>query len=113
LYLPVAEQLPLLAALFDGIAWWQLRPAQAMILAQPGHETPSRTIVAAQAADCAIVYTPVERRIALCLDGLRSDVKAQWFNPTNGTWSAATREGTWSHAIFETPAEGDWVLVLR
>ena len=115
LHLPGADQLKFLARLFADIPWWQLRPAPTMVLAQPGHETPSRMLVAArsEANDFALVYTPVERRIELCLDGWRAETQAQWFNPVNGAWSPATRGGTWSHALFETPAEGDWILLLK
>jgi hypothetical protein len=114
LRLPAAEQLRFLADLFQGIEWERLRPAQSMILKQPGQELPSRMIVAAQAeaGDLAVVYTPDEGQLVLCLDALHPNLAAYWFNPTNGQRFAAAFTGSTHQAIFEPPAPGDWVLLF-
>ena len=61
LHLPAAEQLPNLFDLFASVEWWRLRPAQEMILVQPGETSAGEMIMAAKTdgGDLAIIYTPV------------------------------------------------------
>jgi hypothetical protein len=115
LRLLAAEQLHVLADLFAGVEWWRLRPAQAMILAQPGDTRPSRMVVAARTemGDLAIVYTPDERRLELSLDSLRPGLAAVWINPVSGERVPAVFSGDARRALFETPAAGDWALVFH
>lgn len=115
LHMPVAEQVRFLYDFFTSLEWWRLRPAQDMLLAQPGNASAGETIVAARTerGDLALVYTAAARRIELNLSSLRDSLVGYWFNPVNGELIPATSRGTREHACFETSAAGDRVLVLK
>jgi hypothetical protein len=98
-----------LAALFQSIDWPRLRPAPELLPDQPGHTTPSRYIAAArtEAGDLALLYTPQDRQLRLDLSALQPNLIATWFNPRTGQRTPA------SGPTFETPAPGDWLLILE
>lgn len=114
LHMPAAEQLPVLTRAMESVEWWQLRPAQELVLVQPGAEDARETIAAAKsdAGDLLVVYIPAARQVELDLSAVQEGLTAQWFIPQTGEWSAAVPGGTREHTVFETPAEGDWLLVL-
>lgn len=115
LLLPAAEQIAHVSACFNAIEWWRLRPAPELLAAQPGDFIPSRFIAAARSehGDLALIYIPEERAIALYREQLQPEVTATWFNPRTGEYTAATIESDQQLFHFQTPAEGDWVLLLR
>ncbi|MGC9316641.1 MAG: DUF4038 domain-containing protein [Armatimonadota bacterium] len=96
-----------LAQLMDQIEWWRLRPAQDLLLQQPGEADP-RDFIAVAATDdrdLVVAYTPAGDAIHL-----QGDLpgEARWYDPREGGWQAAAGED----GHFDAPAEGDWVLVL-
>jgi hypothetical protein len=104
-----------LAELFGSIEWWRLRPAPDLVANQPGEVTPARYIAAArsEAGDLALIYIPEDRLLEVRLKDLRADLSAQWFNPRTGERSdigPIITEKNWS---LETPAPGDWLLLLH
>ena len=115
-----AEQLAILAGLFESIEWWRLQPAPAMLAVQPGTDAPARYVSAAASAegDLALIYSPVEQRIALAAEAVSPDVRAGWVNPRTGRRlpAAATGpgpSGAPGESLFEAPDAGDWVLLLE
>lgn len=114
LRMPAAEQMAYLARLFTSIEWWQLQPAPGLVVNQPGELTPSRHIAAAQAeaGDLALIYIPEDRQVELNLAGLQPDLAMQWFDPRTGKRSSVTVPVTGGLCRIETPAPGDWVLLL-
>jgi hypothetical protein len=115
LRMPGAEQVAHLAALFNALDWPRLRPAPELLAAQPGEADPARFLAAARAdeGDLALVYIPVDREIALQLNGLQPGLRARWFDPRTGGFAPAAAAGDGQTQRFTTPAEGDWVLVLE
>jgi hypothetical protein len=112
LHLPAAEQLSHLAALFASIPWWQLRPAPEILAKQPGNESPRQFIAAAGSETLAVIYTPEDRQIHLRPEAIAGLSTATWFNPRTGKRTPATPTVQGEVVQFETPGEGDWVLVL-
>jgi hypothetical protein len=94
--------------------WWDLRPAQALLAAQPGDEDARRFVAAARtvAGDWTVVYLPVGvREIELRGAGHTS---ARWFDPRTGYWRPATAmDGGTGVQTFVAPSGDDWVLDLR
>lgn len=111
LHMPAAEQVRYLLKAFDSVAWWTLKPDAALVKKQPGDENIQRYIAAAssESGDLAFVYVPQDRRLSLDLSCLADNVQGEWVNPRTGETSSATARG----GEFETPAPGDWLLVLR
>ncbi len=111
LHMPTAEQMAHLAALFGALQWWRLRPEPNLLAAQPGSE-PQRYCAAAATEDGrqALVYIPEDRAVAVRGPGWAS---ARWFNPRTGEYSPAGWAESGGDCAFNTPAPGDWVLVLE
>ena len=102
-----------LKALFDSIPWWLLRPAQELLVEQPGTpQMPHKFIAAAKAEDgsLALIYTPEGGEIALRTELLELPA-ARWFNPRTGEWIEAGEVNKPVHP-FRTPDGKDWVLLV-
>ncbi|MBX3050672.1 MAG: DUF4038 domain-containing protein [Caldilineaceae bacterium] len=91
-----------LAALFAGLDWPSLRPAQQLLAQQPGDADPNRFIAAAQSADGpVVVYTPGDP-----IHLTRPLTDARWYDPRTGEWTNA------GNGAEFTPSDGeDWVLI--
>jgi hypothetical protein len=100
-----------LAALFTSLPWWQLRPDDSLLTAQPGGDDPARHVAAARTEDggAALVYLPAGGEVALKAEALPEPLQAEWFDPRTGERQPASGEA----GRFRAPDEQDWVLVLR
>ena len=80
---------------------------------QPGDEHQRRFIAAARSdnGDLAVLYIPEDRSVELRLDGLALPLSATWVNPCSGERIPATLTGENRQSV-ETPADGDWLLLL-
>jgi hypothetical protein len=115
LHMPAAEQMAHVVSLFTALEFWRLRPWPELLAGQPGTEAPGRHIAAARTerGDLAVVYVPEDRSVSLLKSALPHEFKAQWFDPRSGQESAAPADARGGALSFATPAEGDWVLLLR
>ena len=113
LRMPGAEQMAHVAALFTSIDYWRLRPSPGALAEQPGLEAPARFIAAAssETRDLLVAYTPEVRTIALNADAIPRGA-ATWHDPRTGTRTPATPVRAGPIVRFETPGEGDWVLLV-
>ena len=110
--MPGAEQMAHVAALFTSLEFWRLRPAPEALAEQPGTAAAAHFIAAAASdrRDLLVAYTPAVRTIVLRADRLPSG-RATWFDPRTGARSRATAVRDGGVVRFQTPGEGDWVLV--
>jgi hypothetical protein len=100
---------------FNSFQWWKLRPAQEMIVDQPGFDTPCRFIAAAvsEEKDFGVVYLPEGGKVHLKTNLFSSPVVAEWFNPASGERTpAGTLNNQGTHEV-QSLGEGDWVLWLE
>ncbi len=110
---PGAWSMKHLADAICSISWWKLRPAPALLLAQPGQDDVYRWVVAAVAADgsCAAIYTPVRQQLPLNTALLADGVRMRWVNPSTGG------KGKWDElprpkATLTPPGDGDWLVLF-
>lgn len=115
LTMPAAEQIAHLADLFGSIEWWRLRPAPELVAVQPGEISPRRHIAASRSdeGDLAVVYVPEDRHVELFLEELKADLTARWFNPRMGERIPVNHLTIEGIVQLDTPALGDWVLLLE
>ena len=114
---PGAASLKHLRALFESRPWWKLQPDMQNIVAVEGRGAFATNdyAVTALAADgsFALSYLPTKRTLTIDLSKLSgAKVNASWFNPRTGE---ATPIGEFTDKKphpFDSPADGDWVLVL-
>jgi uncharacterized protein DUF4038/collagenase-like protein with putative collagen-binding domain len=127
---PGAVQMAYVKAFFESRAWYDLAPDQTHTVVTSGYGTFSASgyvddndyVTAARTPDGSLVvaYVPTARAIEVDMTKLKGSAKAQWFDPSNGTYATVTGSplaNSGSHA-FTTPGnnadgDGDWVLVLE
>jgi hypothetical protein len=124
-----AEQVAIMARLFNSLAWYELVPDQKHEVVASGFGTAasdglvsdSDYVTAAATADgtLAIVYLPTPRAITVDMTRLKGPVTARWFDPTNGTSRSAAdgvlpNSGSRQFTPGGSNSQGDpdWVLVL-
>jgi hypothetical protein len=111
--LPGTTSMKHLKTLFSSLAWHKLRPAQELLAAQPGAETPSKFVVAAQSAEAIVIYLPTGGEVELKTDQLKTPMAAEWFNPATGARSSIGNVENKGNRKFKANGAGDWALVLR
>lgn len=100
------------AELFTSIDWWTLEPAPDLIAHQPGTDDPAAFIGAARSSsgDLAILYLPVGGEVLLNTDRIDPGLEASWFDPREGTYTAAEPSST---GAYTAPNSQDWVLLFK
>jgi hypothetical protein len=112
LHMPAAEQLRFMVAAFNSLDWWELRPAQELLVAQPSAAVGEMVFAARNAAGTqAAIYTPQAFPLRLNLALLQPGLPAAWVNPRDGGRRVA---GPLSGATVELapPGQGDWLLAI-
>jgi hypothetical protein len=122
-------QLGYMTALFQGRPWYKLVPDASHTLVTAGYGTFSSSTgittndyaTAARTADgsLAMVYMPTARTVTVDMTDLGSDVTAQWYDPTNGSYAtvngspfANTGSRQFTPPTRNSGGDSDWVLVL-
>jgi hypothetical protein len=115
LTMEAAEQLAQLYTVFHALEWWRLRPAQELIVTQPGKESSEHYVVAASSneGDMALIYAPENTRLTLNLTQLSEDLSTKWFEPRSGKETEAQGKGPREARTFAVPEGEDWLLVIR
>ncbi|MCP5118328.1 MAG: DUF4038 domain-containing protein, partial [bacterium] len=111
--LPGAMSLKHLRALIESRPLLRRIPDQSMVI-NPG--TGREHIRATRAFDgsYAFVYAPTGRDVEIDLTKLSgTTVKAQWYNPRDGSRTAAAEFAPSGVGEFTPPSDTDWVLVLE
>jgi hypothetical protein len=127
---PGVAQLSYMKALFASRPWYNLVPDQNHTVVTAGYGTFSSTgslnssdyLTAARTPDGALVmaYMPTIRTITVDMSKLSGPATAQWYDPTNGTYTAISGSPFATTGMQQfTPSGnnnaggGDWVLVLE
>ena len=107
LHTPGIAGMTAVRALMDEVEWWRLRPAQELLVEQPGADDATRfvAVAASEAGDLVVAYTPAGG--ALPLDAQRLPARLRWFDPRDATW----RPAEVSADGIAAPDAQDWVLV--
>lgn len=127
-----ASQIQYINSFFNSIPWWNLVPDQTHQIVTSGYGTYNATglnmltnnyATTAWVTDgsLAVIYTPAANSLVVNLAKFnQTGVKAQWYDPTNGTYtqisgSPFANSGSHTFAIPGSNQSGksDWVLVLQ
>ncbi len=81
-------------------------------LSSPGADDPFRKAcgLRSQEGDVAVIYLPAGGEVAVERGALAKGLRAEWFNPRDGSRSSAGDSGT---NKFTTPDDEDWVLLFQ
>jgi hypothetical protein len=107
--LPGSTHMKHLKSLFASIEWWTLRPAQSLLLEQPGASDASRFVAVASADEWLLAYMPVGGELKIRTEGLKPPLAMRWFNPRTGFWSLQTAVLD-DRPSLRAPDTNDWVL---
>src|SRR5712691_1741213 len=112
-----SRQVGLMRQLFELRAWYQMVPDQSVIAT--GQDEGEDHIQAARAEDGSfiIAYLPHGNPVGIDLKKISgSEVKAQWYDPREGTWLPIGQHSNTGVREFAPPSTGekdDWVVVLE
>ena len=110
--MPAAEQLRFMVAAFNSLDWWELRPAQELLVAQPSAAAAELVFAARNAAGSqAAIYAPQAFTLRLNLAPLQPGLRAAWVNPRDGE-RHDVGPLTGATAELTPPGEGDWLLLI-
>jgi hypothetical protein len=109
--LPGSTSMKHLKDLFTSFDFWRLRPAQELLVEQPGRQDPLRYLVIATAegADWGLAYLPVGGTIRFRAETLGNSIKARWFNPRTGE-CLKSQQVNGSPLELRAPDAKDWVV---
>jgi hypothetical protein len=111
-----SRQVGLMRRLFEQRPWYQMVPDQSVIASEQGAGTQRLIAARAQDGSFVIAYTPHGQPLSIHLNKLsRSPVKAQWYDPRNGSWTTIGQYANQGVQEFTAPSKGeqeDWALVL-
>ncbi len=115
LFLPAGKQMQNVAAIFESIEFWRLRPAPEMLASQPGLSSPKRFNAATrtESRDMALIYVPEDRTVDLVASALPPLPTAVWINPRTDERTRTAATVTGETFKFTTPEPGDWLLLLK
>ncbi len=110
---PGSRQIGYLGEMIRSLRWWDMVPAQELLLEQPGEEDYKRHISVLKSRDHTLIlaYLPGPGRVEL-LTGPGKTYSGRWFDPVNNRYekAALTRDGRKVNAV--NPFEEDAVLIL-
>lgn len=110
---PGSIQIGYLAGFFRQYEWWDLRPANHLLVEQPGDEQFNQFISVVQSVDqqTILAYLPVQYEVGIRVGNKK--YRARWFDPVNNSFSVAQLSVEKGILRTTPPAESDWVLELR
>ncbi len=115
LFLPAGKQMENVAAIFESLEFWRLRPTPELLVNQPGRSSPGRFIAAArtESRDMALIYVPEDRTVELVAGALPELPVAVWIDPRTDERTRTAAAVTGETFKFTTPGPGDWLLLIK
>jgi len=107
-------QIGYLAGFMRALPWWRLRPAQELLVKQPGDKTYNRFISVSKADEDGIIvaYLPVKSTVML-FNPLGRQYRGRWFNPITNKYSKAVVAYRSGLIELTSPRDSDMVLILE
>jgi hypothetical protein len=105
--LPAAAQMKHVRAVFEGVKWTELRPANELVT-QPDAKDPAKFVACAATPDRSqvVIYMPVGGKVSV---GVAQDKPrpVEWINPRTGEVTKGR------NVDLNAPDENDWILVVK
>ncbi len=111
---PGSLQIGYLAEFIQQYEWWNLRPANELLVSQPGEEQYNHFISVVQSLDKELIMAYVPRGDTIMLYHLQNqDYQAQWFNPRKNNFMETSTQIVDGIITAQTPNNEDWILILQ
>ena len=111
---PGSIQMGYLAGFIKRFSWWNLYPAQELLLNQPGDEKFNHFVSVVKTIDNKIIlaYLPVKQTIKI-LKPAGHNYTIKWFDPVKNSYSAGISEDDGNVLTITSPVDSDMVLILE
>ncbi len=112
---PGSLQIGYLSQFINSLPWWEFKPANELLVEQPGDSTYNHfiSVINTQNDSIRLVYVPISLTVKL-FNPLRYGYSGQWFDPVNNRYSTASVTTNEHHQLeIAAPHGQDYVLVLR
>ncbi len=111
--LPGSRQIGMLGAFMRGFDWWNLLPAQELLLEQPGEENYKHhlSVLKSKDQEVILVYIPAAKLEVSLLLPPGKQYRYQWFDPVTGKTSDAEVQIEKRVMNVQNPLEKDTVLL--
>ncbi|WKN42959.1 apiosidase-like domain-containing protein [Tunicatimonas pelagia] len=112
--LPGSLQIGYLAEFLHQYEWWNLRPANELLVDQPGDEQYNHFISVVQSIDKNTVMAYIPHASTLKLyNPSNAEYEATWFNPSDNSTVDAQLKTSTGMIEAASPSETDYILVLQ
>ena len=110
---PGSLQIGHLSKFIQGYKWWNLRPANELLLHQPGEEAYNHFISVVQSLDRSTLLAYIPRGDTLNLLLPDASFHTQWYNPRDNGYVEAQVTVKQTKLIAIPPSEEDWIFVWK
>ncbi len=108
-----AHQMTMMGDFFQSINWWNLVPAQELILNQAEDEMSKMVISKSKKGDLILAYLPDNPIIILNLEDKSKVMKGKWFNPVTGNFVSVEKPIVpYSRVSFTRPVGWEDALLI-
>jgi hypothetical protein len=112
-----SRQVGLMRRLFELRPWYKLVPDQSVIATGQGEGEDLVRAARAEDGSFVLAYLPTGKPVSIKMAKVSGKkVKAQWYDPREGTWRKIGEYPNRGNRAFVAPSKGersDWVLVLE
>jgi hypothetical protein len=111
---PGSIQIGYLADFFRKLEWWRFRPAQELLVGQPGDKVYNHFISLARTdnGDAVLAYLPVQTAIEL-FNPKQDQFQGEWFDPVENRTMKATVDQAEGRLRAVSPKNQDMLLLLK
>lgn len=112
---PGSIQMGYLAGFIRKFEWWNLYPAQELLVDQPGDEAFNHFVSLVKSPDnkTILAYLPVKSTVKVRKPFGFSDYTVRWFDPANNIYSEGTSLDDGLVLALESPGTDDMLLILE
>jgi len=112
--LPGSIQMGYLAGFIRRFEWWNLYPAQQLLIEQPGNETYNKFVSVVKSLDnnTILLYLPVKLQVKI-RKPLDTTYNVRWFDPVRNEYSNGKAVDDGTIITVTSPHEGDMLLILE
>lgn len=113
--LPGSLQMGYLGQFIRKFDWWNLYPAQELLIDQPGDKTYNHFVSIVKSIDNKILlaYLPVKCTVKIRKPVADNKYQVKWFDPVKNVYTDGTAADDGSVMIITSPADSDLVLILE
>lgn len=110
---PGSLQIGYLAEFINQYEWWKLRPANELLVEQPGNEKFNEFISAVKSPDNSVILAYLPMKYGVQLRVGNEKYQARWFDPVKNEYHKGKAQAKDGLITMTPPSDSDWVLELR